>query len=230
MRMRLCRALRGGNRTVYPPSTHDYLIELAFPQLADFPLRSSIKRGSREVDAKYRLLPVTLIETNAPQHAMTPYHRIVELIAGGESPERAVALAREWAKAKASRFVDECGERARDLFRRAEAGGVRVTRREALMIDSHREFGCGCHTIMDNVSPAHSDFQVYAAPYNTPRVLPDPIQNAIIKGVGFARALSQHNAEESHEVTGAEARQNVDRLRNFYRNIYGERRLKEAVG
>lgn len=214
MRMRKCRTLRGGATTVYPPSTHDYLIEQAFPRLGEAYYRSAVKSGSRAVDVRFKLVPVTLIESNAPKHAMTPSTKVKELIDKGMSPEQAEKEARIWAKETARRFVDDAGVEARSYFLRAE-GLKNPTRKRGLMTKSYQAFGRGAHTLMDNVSPAHNDFKVYSAPWNEPNVDLDPVRNASVKAGTFIAEMVQHGNEEGHEPSRAELQQTIYALHNF---------------
>lgn len=229
-KMRKCRTLRCGARAVYPPSTHDYLIEQAFPRLAAH-LLDAIKKGSREVDARYGLIPVTLIESNAPKHAMTPGTKIVELMSKDKnlSKDEAERLAREWARAQARKFVDANGERAKGIMQ-SVARMKNPKRRVALRITAYEAFGAGAHTLMDNVSPAHSDFKVFVGISNYPTRNLDPTIELLDKAATFLLDNWQHKQDENHEPSRDELSRVTSALRNFYHNVFGRSDLEEAVG
>lgn len=97
---------------MWPPATHDDLLVRAFPGLTATE-RRVLQNGSREVDATYGLVPITLIERNAYQHAMTPGWKVREFTRQGLPLDEAIQKARQWAFNEAGKWVDGNGEEAK---------------------------------------------------------------------------------------------------------------------
>lgn len=97
---------------VWPPSTHSSIVKEAFDKLSDENV-IAIQRGSARVDHESLSVP-TLLEANAPQHAMTPKKKVVEW----KSEEKA----REWAVAAAKKFVSDNLRKAKNEYAKAIEG------------------------------------------------------------------------------------------------------------
>lgn len=216
----------------YPPRTHDALIQKAFPNLHPTSI-AAIQYGSRDTDTKYnnRALPVTLIESNAPKHAMTPGSKIKEFIAKGYKPEKAESEARTWAKAEAQKWIDSKGEEAKAYMRQAFQQRDPI---EALKLENkaYEAFGHGAHTLMDNISPAHNDFQIF---YGLNAGANLDVAPDLVTGVAMNLGLQtidelSHVKGESHIPSELEINTSNEVLRNYYKNVFGEAALRDAVG
>lgn len=189
-----------------------------------------MQNGSRDVDTKFGnpLAPKTLVEANAPQHAMTPGAMVRKVMHERRiSYDEAVPIAREMAKAEAKKFVDDAGESAKMWLRKAEQT-TSPANKYTYTMKAYFEFGRGAHTLMDNVSPAHSDFQVYDAPYFDYEV---DIASGLPTNAGtFTADMWAHKQAEAGEPTPAELKRSTEALHNFYRNIFGQAALDRAKG
>lgn len=126
--------------------THDFLVKEAFQGLTSREVYR-IQLGSRRVDTyfgsgKWHDIPITLIISEAPKHAMRPE---------GMTKAAAEQKALEWINAKVNDAI-----RQQRTFKEQGGKGLSET---ALF-----SFGCGAHTLMDWTSPAHADFQEYKVP------------------------------------------------------------------
>lgn len=210
---------------MWPPATHDDLLVRAFPGLTAAE-RRVLQNGSREVDATYGLVPITLIEKNAYQHAMTPGWKVREFTRQGLPLDEAIQKARQWAFNEAGKWVDGNGEEAKKLqaeYRRTNVSG--------LSPDALYEFGKGAHTLMDNTSPAHRGkddrgFAVYSTAeyWNLAKAsLPDVAISM------FATDMMEHRSDESQQPTKAQIDASNEALRRYFRNVFGEEAYKHAV-
>ncbi len=203
----------------WPTGTHNRIIEGAFDNLRD---RSAIERGSKNTDIS-GINPKTLYEKNAPQHAMTPGSKVREL--------GSLEKAKSWARNEAVKFIEGNLNEAKNILKpKAGDSGSRDERVDK----SLEKFGAAMHTVMDNVSPAHRDFQVYD---NNPAIISGAAAGAtggiggVLGGVvgTVGAAMYQHGQEESREPTQAEMNLMVDELRLNYQQTYGQEAYNQAV-
>lgn len=195
----------------WPPTTHDEIIKKAFEGLSDREV-GIIQRGSREVDVKYGV-PITLLERNAPQHAMTPGSKVRELMKRGLSYEQAVREAQAWARQETAKWIEAKKQEARERLRRGDRDGAL------------RAFGQAMHPVMDNVSPAHRDYQVYDTGKYVVEGLIDPV-----KAVGsFAVDMLSHERTESRPPTDEERQLMNEEMRKHFRDVFGEEELQRAM-
>lgn len=190
----------------WPRPTHDEIVKQAFDRGA-FPGLSEreleiIKRGSREVDCKYGV-PITLFEGNAPQHAMTPGAQVREYIRSGLSPEEAVRAAQAWARQETAKWIAAKKREAQELLRRGDRDGAL------------RVFGQAMHPVMDNVSPAHRDYQVY----NLGQYLEMSPEKALVL---FARDMWDHTKTESRLPTDEEKKLMIEEMGKHFGEVFGE--------
>lgn len=209
----------------WPPPTHDDLLKDAFPRMDKYELRA-MQAGSRQVDALEGVVPVTLLERNAPEHAMTPYYKVREFEAKGMPHNEAVKEAQAWARKEARKFVDAQGEKAKELLRQSEQAPDPLRKRD-LREAALYEFGKGAHTLMDNTSPAHRDFQVYKVPT---KVVPTRNGPTEVADAGkFIKEGLAHVAEEAREPTRGEVEVTNKALRDYYSNVFGEEALQRVA-
>ncbi len=94
----------------------------------------------------------------------------------------------------------------------------------AISADAYRlgliEFGKGMHTLMDNTSPAHSGFQLYAYPNSG---------NSILNAYLFIAEGLEHEEKEKRAPTDEERKQTVLTLRVHFLATYGRRTFERAV-
>lgn len=193
---------------VWPPATHDLLVDKAFSKGLTQDELFHIKRGSRHTDAAYGVVPVTLIVSNAYKHAMTP-----------------CGMKKEDAIKKAHEFIIGKWEEARKL--QAEYL-LRPTSNSPFAASALFAFGEGAHTYMDNTSPAHNYFQEYCYPeiYDNPTGVDDEI----IEGVKYYCEMRQHSQDESHTPTPEEEKATVEILHVYFRHTFDESGLQIALG
>jgi RHS repeat-associated protein len=190
----------------WPTSTHNLIAEKAFPTLDKSWLRA-IQTGSRQVD-RDGVDPKTLREANAPQHAMTPGTRVREL--------GSVSAAQAWARSEAISFVETNLNVASGLYE--QASYTRTGLEGSLLA-----FGAAMHTVMDNASPTHRDFQVYDTRQYSGSMLMLP------NVPGFVTDMAQHANGESRNPTETEMNQMVDEMRLRFYEVYGEDAYNRAI-
>lgn len=212
------------NSPVWTPENHDRLLEEAFPGLERGGGLLKMKHGSRSVDAKLGVLPITLIESQAPKHAMTPGYKVREFMRQGMSREQAVEKAREWAFGEAKSFVDSKGEEAKRLQVEYERQGGSGLSPKALYV-----FGEGAHTLMDNTSPVHRGFQVYDLEEYLSGDGSVFDVGAGMDVIGYAADMLRHKGEESHVPTAAETKETTEALHKYFRNVFGADALQAAM-
>lgn len=196
---------------MWSPGTHDKFVDDAYPRLS-FDEREHIKRGSRSIDLKHGI-PKTLWESEAYLHAMTPGKKVNEM--------RSVEDARRWAMREAQKWIDLQGYRAGVIQKR-----YHKAREGKLDPDALFKLGEGAHTLMDDTSPAHRSFKVYATKKYKIALLLYPVPAAI----WFGTDMLIHSIEEGNDPTGEEQQETVKRLRDYFGNAFGADALKRAVG
>ena len=197
----------------WPTKIHNLILKTAFNSLHPEKL-AKIQQGSAAVDRDLRnpkklIHENTLIEKLAFRHAMTPATRVREI--GLES-------ARAEAKGNAGDFVTTNMNKAKKLNEESREATTYFAK-DALRASSYYSFGEAVHTITDNVSPAHRDFQVFD-------------NSALAMPTGVACwSIEQyiHSDQEDREPTETEMNEMVDTLRKYYRQVYGEMAYREAV-
>jgi hypothetical protein len=209
--------------STWEPGTHDDLVYSAFPGLSDWEVRS-IALGSQDVDMKGGLLPVTLLEKNAYKHAMTPGEKVREYMKAGMSQAQAVEKGKEWAKDEAQKFIKEQGEKAKKWMEKAKSTTNREDKqyayRQALI-----EFGRGAHTLMDDTSPAHYNFQVYETEsYKAKSII------SLADGIGdFVKDTIGHKHAEAGPPTAEEKAKSDQALRSYFKEVFGEAAANRAL-
>lgn len=209
------------NPAAWPPRTHDKLLSDAFPGLTPTELRI-LQNGSRTVDVKFEVVAITLLESNAPKHAMTPASKVREYIKQGMEPKRAVEEAQKWAAAEAKKWVDNQGETAKRLQAEYRKTNVYPVSNDALY-----EFGKGAHTLMDNTSPAHRPFQIFLGVSGY--ILSSRAEDVASGIARFTIDLREHSKHESQPPTETESKATTEALRNYFRNVFGEEAYQQAV-
>jgi hypothetical protein len=216
----------------WKPDAHDELLRQAFPQLSK-PELDKLQNGSREVDMKYGAIPTTIWEVEAPKHAMTPGEKVREYMQAGMAQPQAIEKAREWAKGEAQKFVKAKGEEAKKYYQMA------LKETDPKLRWNHYSkalfaLGEGAHTLMDNTSPMHRDFQVYDinAPFeglhrNQAKGGIDTELEVFERLGGFAASMCEHGDGETKARIGTEdIKRNNETLRNYAREYLGEEFLK----
>ena len=208
--------------TAWPPPTHDELLQQAFPGLSKYELHA-MQSGSRDVDAKLGLLPITLLEGNAPQHAMTPGIKVREYQAKGLSRAEAVKAAQEWARQETARFIEEKKKEAKAWLAKSNKATDPLFKRdcyEAALFS----FGQAMHPVMDNMSPAHRDYQVYDTALYKALIAVDPQLGVS----AFAADMMVHKETESRPPTPEERAAMNAEMYKHYRDVFGEADLLRA--
>lgn len=211
---------------LWTPPTHDSIILTAF-NILDINYLKSIQDGSRRVDHEILTLP-TLLEENAPQHAMTPKKEV--------DKRKSVEKAKEWARGEAKKFVSDGINKAKTDYRKALEGPKDtytywITR-------AYEFFGEATHTIMDNWSPAHRDFQIYdgstlvkgAMIGGAIGTIAGPMGTIVGAAVGGYMTTTEHSKLESKDPTKDEMNSMIDEMRIAYRMTFNEtgRAIKDS--
>jgi len=84
-------------------------------------------------------------------------------------------------------------------------------------------FGAATHTMMDNGSPAHRDFQVYDVGQYGGSMLDLP------NLLAFQVDMEEHTRQESRQPTQQEMNQMVDEMRLRFYEVYGDELYQRAV-
>lgn len=202
---------------VWSPTTHNIIIKEAFKILENNYLEA-IQRGSRRIDHESLTVP-TLLEENAPQHAMTPKKKVDEL--------KSVEKAKEWARNETKKFVKNKLNEAIIDYRKAIEGSKDgyiywLTR-------AYEFFGEAMHPVMDNWSPAHRDFQIYDGS-ELPKgalkgaivggIIAGPLGSIVGAGIGGYSTTKEHSKIESRNPTEDEMNSMIDEMRLAYRMIF----------
>ena len=191
----------------WPKGIHDELIRKAFPGLTRREI-SQIQSGSASVDVK-RGFPITLIESQAYKHSMTPGSYVREMGSVPAAQAKAMAEAATFVATKTAEATQYqlAGQSSKALFAIGEAS----------------------HPVTDNTSPAHAGFQVYSIPQTVvmipglglPAVVPDADR--------FARDLQDHTAREAGPITSEQEKAAINGLRAVYASALGEEALQRAI-
>ncbi|MGH9943547.1 MAG: RHS repeat-associated core domain-containing protein, partial [Pyrinomonadaceae bacterium] len=186
----------------WPTSTHNRLIELAFPGLSKKEIKQ-IQQGSRSVDIKGGVIPITLLPSEAHKHAMRQE---------GETVEQAVEKSVGYVLEKSIEARKQQAEHEQD-------GGT------GLSNDALETFGQATHPLTDNTSPAHTGFQVYTLHVDDADT-PTEAAGAAVQDV---KGLQEHKKIESRPPTAAERRQAVQAMQTTFRNVFGDEAYKRAI-
>lgn len=196
----------------WPTEIHNLIIERALGGLSGRE-KEMIKRGSALVDTAFGTggvadVPITLLVSEAPKHAMTP---------GNMSVEQAVAAA--------NTYVKEQMDKARFWE------GLSKNKKDGLSDGALLEFGRGTHTYSDNTSPEHG-FKVYAVPQKEIVLFLPSGETFSYTGndwAKWAKDLLEHKAGESRDPTTEEMQRAVDDIRDYFYVTFGDEAFKRAV-
>lgn len=119
---------------------------------------------------------------------------------------------------------DPCAEAPKDKYGKGKEG-KNSTASGAQIGGAFFIFGQGAHTIMDNVSPAHRDFQVYDTQKYTDLGTVVPL----VAGGLFAADMLGHSEEEERKPTTEEMNEMVDVLRLRFQRAFGDELYNQAV-
>jgi RHS repeat-associated protein len=196
----------------WPTETHDLIIGLALPGLNKYQL-DRIRYGSALVDTlwgtgSYADIPITLLIANAYMHAMTP---------GGMTEDEARSLAEQFIEKNLNDAVTE----------QLNGFGPKQSDYPMFSAEALTSFGQAMHTIMDNTSPAHKGFQVYAMPETTVYWHGVPIKIANIPQ--WIQEGLEHKALESRPPTREELADNILSLRVNFLATFGNKAFIKAV-
>lgn len=191
----------------WPTPTHDKLVSRAFDTLNDEAKRA-IQKGSEKVD-RDGLNPKTMWEKNAPQHAMTPQAYVRAL---GDLPSAQVA-ARKVAVNFIETNLDLAARQYTQAYNSRTGAGLAV---------AFQTFGSAMHTVMDNWSPMHRDFQLYDGTNMNMAFGPGPL-------VQFGLDMLDHANGEEREPTEDEANHMIDEMRLRFYETFGEDAYNRAV-
>lgn len=203
---------------MWTPEIHDELVRAAFAKLTEREI-NLIQKGSRRVDTYFTTsfdIPITLIVSEAPKHAMTPE---------GMTKEEAEKKAQEW-------IISKLMEAAR-LQKSFEKQGGKSLAETALF-----SFGEACHTIMDMSSPSHAGFQEYRIPKKTvcvtiilPFVGAHCIPVAVPDIVKYIEEMKEHKKAESEMPPMDEIKQTIFLMRFMFWTTFGDeyyKRIKQT--
>ena len=203
----------------WPTKTHDYLIKQALPGLTHDQIRQ-IQKGSQSVDVR-RGVPVTLIESQAYKHAMTPGSYVRQT--GSEAGAKVIA-AGEMANFVITNQANAAAQQATYV----QQGG------KGLSPDALFTLGVSTHPLTDNTSPAHAGLQIYSVPTMTTMV-PIPgtpggvMPVTTVDPVQFAKDLKAHDDQESRPPTPEEEAAAVKEIRTAFGNVFGQDALRQAM-
>ncbi len=203
----------------WPTGTHDALIKKAFPGLTHDQIRQ-IQKGSASVDVT-KGVPITLIESQAYKHAMTPGSYVREM--GSEAAARVRAVG-EMANFVITNEVKASGQQSAY----AQRGG------SGLAPDALFTLGVASHPLTDNTSPAHAGFQIYSVPQMTTMVPVPGVPGGVIPvtttdPMQFKKELEEHAAREAGPPTPEEDAAAVKELRTAFGNVFGQDALQRAI-
>ncbi len=202
------------NNGKWPTPTHDTIIRTALPGLHGKTALRNIQVGSKSVDmGESGLVPHTLIPSESYKHAMVSAQKIKEL--------GSYAAARQWTENEMKTFIQNKVNEAKENVRRFDTSvAVNGVGDESYLISAQKAFGEAIHPIMDNASPAHRDFQIYDTSGWSLSV-----SGLITAGVD----IYLHGNEEGRPPTPEEMAPMVGEIRSLYVDIFGTKRLNEAV-
>ena len=198
----------------WPRTTHNYLINKALPGLT-VEQRRQIQKGSHSVDVK-KGVPITLIESQAYKHAMTPGSYVREMGSVPGAQARAIGEAANFVATKTA-------EASQLQSTHVQQGGSGLSSKALFAL------GEASHPLTDNTSPAHAGFQLYSIP-QTVVMLPGLGVPAVVPNADqFAREMAEHSATESRPPTPEEEAAAVKEIRTAFGNVFGQDALKQAI-
>lgn len=239
-------------RRMFPTETHTILIEYAFKSgIKDGGLSASeveaIDYGSKLTDTLLGTgydIPITLLVSEAPKHAMTP---------GDMEVEDAIKAAHKWIKdntdkaSETQKAADIQAEKARQelIKQHQQSNGKPIpTPAPNPYIDSGKmvasaltDFGMACHTYMDSVSPSHHGWQEYKMPKKK-SYSEDPNEPGSIKfsetentrdWIKFFMEGLHHRAEESAPPTDQQREDATLYMRGAFLTTFTNKWFKKAV-
>jgi RHS repeat-associated protein len=203
----------------WPTRTHNNIIDTALPGLSKWE-RYAIKRGSLLVDY------TTLLESHAPQHAMTPAFKVREFEGKGFSHEQALAKAKEWSRNEMKKFINDKLDNATHSLNQSNNSNNNSDR--TFYIErSLQEFGGAIHAPMDNYSPTHSNFQVFDGSSLYTNYTVD-IATGVPISENYWAELAAHQAGEERDPTAEEMQAMVTEIQAMFRRIYGDKAAQRA--
>ena len=209
----------------WPTETHDAILKKAFPGLGGN--IKWIQSGSGSVDRTVLncdCTPKTLLEANAPQHAMTP---------GSAVRKDGLKKAQDDARKAAESFVESNLENAKSAFKKAGDEKFNSKMGDAALF----AFGRAAHTLMDAQSPTHKGFQVFDGIVNTSKdinaVMPS-VPNIPFLGIATGVAVwvaegLDHKKNEAREPTQEEMDTMVKELQGKFRQTFGDEAYEQAT-
>jgi hypothetical protein len=199
----------------WPTATHDEIIKKAFNTLSVQKM-SEIQKGSAAVDRNWRqpvklVTESTLLESQAPKHAMTPGAMLRE-------KKGNLAEAQKAANAEMYQYIDDKLKEAQKTFMAGEnKNGVNNA---ALY-----QFGEAMHPVMDNMSPAHHWMKLYdLKPYLDLAVI-----SPAAADIRYGLDMAEHKEDEAREPTQDEMNAMVDEMRMRYLHTFGQEAYEQAV-
>jgi RHS repeat-associated protein len=200
----------------WPTETHNQLIRQAFPGLSERE-SAQIQRGSESVDVKYPIhlpgkitvgVPITLLPGEAYKHAMTPE---------GWTKKEARTAGLQW--------IDQKSNEAKNLQSDFSSKGGTGLSEKALV-----SFGEGSHTLMDNTSPAHYNYQLYSIPRVLIPIPGAPGSYVLLPNASqYTKEQMQHIGKESDEPTEEQRRRAVADMQAYYLRTFGEEAFHRAI-
>ncbi|MGD9628009.1 MAG: RHS repeat domain-containing protein [Pyrinomonadaceae bacterium] len=204
----------------WPTGTHNNVLRKALDgmnkdarRLMDAVTTSARKVDRDGVDVK------TMKEENAPQHAMTPKSYLSSKCDLGCAKEKARGAAKEFIATNLQLAKSEY-DKVKDLADGdAKFEGVKK---------SLEYFGAAMHTVTDNRSPAHSDFQVFDG-NETTKIIVGGVIGGIPGALAGGRGTIQHMAIEKRAPNATEENLMVDEIRLAFQSVYGSSAYEQSV-
>lgn len=175
---------------VWSTSIHEDIIDRALPKLRDKD-KNTVKWASFCTDLS------TLSESRAHEHAMRNSSQTVEQ-----------------ARAAWRKFIDDANREAHRIQDGYARSGARDVSELAL-----QKWGAGNHAVMDETSPAHKGFQLYAQPRLTGQAAVD-----LIILYRFKREMDKHAATEAR-ISTEQLREAVGKVRRNFADAFGNEML-----
>jgi RHS repeat-associated protein len=198
----------------WPGRKHDLIIETALPGLKGTRALQEIKLGSRSVDmGESGFVPYTLLQSESYKHAMVSAVKVKEL--GGYD------AAREWTEKEMNKFIqDKLNEAKANVSKFQISVALNGFGDENYLLSAQKAFGQAIHPIMDRVSPAHRDFQIY-----------DTSEWKLsLRGIITAASdISAHAKLEDRDPTQDEMQRMVEAIQRLYGDVFNANGLKEAI-
>lgn len=231
-------------RRMFPTITHTALIEYAFKEgIKDGGLSASevgyIDYGSKLTDTLFGTgerydIPITLLISEAPKHAMTPE---------GMPVEDAMKAAHKWIKdntdkaREAQKAADNRADKAKqELIKQHQQSNGKPIPTPApnpyidsgkMVSEALKDFGRACHTYMDSVSPAHHGWQEY----KMPKTLSGEFGSGGVQNDLFMYIVEglAHSAEESAPPTDNQRDDAVLYMRGAFLTTFTNKWFKKTV-